>query len=420
METTLATNPRRERGAGRIYQPKYEKDGKAMVGRWRIRYTCGRKVYDEKLPDDWQNTKTAARDYLKQKWAEIRDGKFAAGADKLRYTDLRDGLLRYYEVNGLKSLKTARGGQTKYLSGQSHLDKFFDWNPRALDITRSIVERFKQSRIQVGASNANLNLSLGLLGQMFSVAIDEGRLSAGQVPKVTKLKAPAARKGFLEPKDFARLHDALPDDLRPVAMLGFDTGMRLGEVSNLRWESIDLTGQGEIHLSAEETKTGVARTIPLGRMLEIFRIMRAKHPANKYVFGGSNSLGNFRKRWNNACVKAGLGQFLCVACSGPMVKSKCEVCSSGKRKYDGKTFHDLRRSAVRNMVRSGISEKVAMSISGHRTRAVFDRYNITSPDDLHAAARRQNEYVEHSIEESTRKLVPTEAQNEPEKKFVVQ
>jgi hypothetical protein len=85
-------------------------------------------------------------------------------------------------------------------------------------------------------------------------------------------------------------------------------------------------------------------------------------------------VGNFIKAWWSACAKAGVG-----------------VRTKGKQNgrygtYSGLIPHDLRRSAVRNMVRAGISTTVARSISGHVTDAIFDRYDITSAEDLKKAA----------------------------------
>ena len=134
------------------------------------------------------------------------------------------------------------------------------------------------------------------------------------------------------------------------------------------WTQVDLPA-GLITLEAEQTKGDTARTVPLPDVLIGMLEMVADKSGN--VFDGTN----LRKAWQNACVAAGLGTL-----------TKIE----GKRdpRYTGLLIHDLRRSAVRNLRKAGVPEVVAMKISGHKTRNVFDRYNIVDTNDVVDAMRR--------------------------------
>jgi len=123
-------------------------------------------------------------------------------------------------------------------------------------------------------------------------------------------------------------------------------------------------------LEPEQSKTSEARAIPLSS--ELVAMLTAIEPKTGRVFDGTN----LRKEWVKACAACGL------------VRSTEIEGKPYDPIYSGLTLHDLRRSAVRNLRRAEVSEREAMTISGHKTRSVFDRYNIVSTDDVTEAMRK--------------------------------
>jgi hypothetical protein len=124
---------------------------------------------------------------------------------------------------------------------------------------------------------------------------------------------------------------------------------------------------------------------------------------------GGEPVRDFRKAWATACVMAGLGKLVCRVCTETVdANYKCPKCSQEwKRddlKYVGRIFHDFRRTAVRDMVRAGVPETVAMSISGHKTRSMFDRYNIADVRDQREALRATETYRQEQAKRQPRSV----------------
>ncbi|MBI1994870.1 MAG: site-specific integrase [Deltaproteobacteria bacterium] len=202
---------------------------------------------------------------------------------------------------------------------------------------------------------------------MFSLAVQAGKLSSK--PYIPTLEENNARQGFLDHGSFLVLRENLSDHLKDPVTFLYHSGWRVSEMRALEWRDVDLAGK-VIRLRPEISKNKDGRLLPIKGEIEgiIERAKEKRLLSCPYVFHENGQrIGDFRKAWKTACKAAGLGAVI---------------------------VHDLRRSAVRNMVRAGIPERVAMSLSGHKTRAVFDRYNIVSESDLAKAAERLQAHLE--------------------------
>jgi integrase len=145
------------------------------------------------------------------------------------------------------------------------------------------------------------------------------------------------------------------------------------EVQKLHWRQVDL-GVGAVRLDPGTTKNDEGREFPFTKELRVLlEAQKAKTEALQrergiicpWVFHRAGKpIKYFRRSWKTACKNAGL---------------------------PGRIPHDFRRTAVRNLVRAGVPERVAMQMTGHKTRSVFERYNIVSSADLMEAARRLDE-----------------------------
>jgi integrase len=227
-------------------------------------------------------------------------------------------------------------------------------------ITTDAARRFVRQRREDGTGNAAINRSLAALRRMLRIAKRDKKIH--DVPFIEFQKEPPARTGFLTLEKFDELVKLLPTHLRPLITLLYYCGTRIGEALQIEWSQVNLDTR-LIRLESEQTKTAEARVLPLPSVLVS---MLRDIPKTGRVFDGTN----LRKEWVNACATCGLGR-------------KIEV--EGRPydpRYEGLTLHDLRLSAVRNLINAGVRERVAMQITGHKTRSVFDRYHIVSAVDV--------------------------------------
>jgi integrase len=237
------------------------------------------------------------------------------------------------------------------------------------------------------AMNATINRSLTTLRSMYSKYSEaySDQMGEGDIPKMPRIETAASdniAEGFMEPENFEKILAALPEHLRPVIRFQYLTGMRSGAAHQITWGMVSDNFK-EIVIPAGLMKNKEPWTIPLVGPLEpiaeTLKQTKGLRAQDMPVFNTTN----MRRHWNQVCAKLGLGVF-----------------DPKTQKYDGLHPHDLRRSAARNLTRAGVSETVAMRITGHKSNRMFRRYDITDQTDVVQALNAVDRYNAERIAES--------------------
>jgi len=266
---------------------------------------------------------------------------------------------------------------------------------RANTVTEADLEMYKSER-RKHASKATVNRELSLIRRAFNLG--KALKSITRSPKFVNESGNSllmdesdnVKEDFFEFADFMKVHAHLADYAKPIAEYGYTFGQRKEEILSILWKQTDKKNWIDrvncvITLSARKTKNKKTQRIYYGKNTGIVDLIEKQYQrklqieestgvevTHVFFHNDGRAVKSFRGSWDAACAASGI-----------------DLC-----------FHDLRRTAVRNLIRNGVPEKIAMQISGHKTRSIIDRYNIVNENDLEIAASKVglNAEIERNFE----------------------
>jgi integrase len=306
--------------------------------------------------------KSVAQEQLNQRLAAMGRGERSPQElNRIRYEDMRQILLNDYLAKGIAGDKlVVESGKPTGLkrTGLVFLDEYFK-GMTLPQIDTTVLEEYRKHRknVEEGETpidDTTVNRDFALLRRMLNLTVRVKRLQFSVPYFPMTSEAGNTRTGFLEPAKFGELLEAMPENLRPYLLFYYETGCRPKVTRQIVWDWVRLD-EGMIYIPDNTTKNGEYLPVPLRQQL-CGMLKKLFHRD-----GPEFDTTNIRKAFRKAADAVGLTELIA---------------------------YDLRRSAVRNLKRAGVDTHVAMKISGHKTAAVFRRYNIVDVTDVKKAMRR--------------------------------
>jgi len=225
------------------------------------------------------------------------------------------------------------------------------------DITEEKIEKFKVKRIEMDyrskkVSKSTVNHDLITLKHALNLAVRWGYLSSSPVENVKKYKVNNARNRVLEEEEQVRLIRECSPELKKVIIIAIHTGMRKGEILNLRWDDVDLFGK---RIRVIDSKNNEQRVIPINAVL--YAMLNEIEPKLGLVFCSryGDPYKSVDTGFRAALKRAGITNF---------------------------RFHDLRHTCGTRLAMKGATPQAIGTVLGHKTLQMTMRYTHLSPDYL--------------------------------------
>ena len=253
------------------------------------------------------------------------------------------------------------------------------------------LENYQATRSKLNISYVTIDLEISTVKTMVNKAFDndivDGRaLRAFRKTKKVSKMSERVRDRIISINEYLKLIDAAVEHTRDMMVVAFNTGMRPGEIKNLRWKYINLK-EDFIRLPAKATKERATKNIPINRHAkESFESLnKIRHIDHDYVFTYdgkpfSNIVTGPSNAFQTACKKAGI--------------------PSGKKKENGIIPHDFRRTFKTNCLKAGIDKVYRDTIVGHSLRGMDAHYIKPSDEDLRKSMDRFTAWLDDQIKQS--------------------
>ncbi len=312
---------------------------------WYVDYYYKGKRYAKAISKHRRVAELALKDIEVKIGKEEHLGVHATG--KITLSSFGDKYLEFSKVN--KRPSSCRRDKLSL----KHLREYFK-NMYLQQITSEKVEKYKIERARK-VKHATVNRELACLKHLFTKAMEWKYTAENPVKKVKLFKEPPGRIRYLEKQEIHRLIKECSPYVRPIVTIALNTGMRLSELLNLKWNNIDLKEKTIIVI---DSKSNESRVIPVNSTT--LSVLKTIETNNAFVFTKKNGepYKNIRNGFKNAVKRAGIEDF---------------------------RFHDLRHTFASHLAMSGWNLKTIQQLLGHKTIAMTVRYSHLSISHLQDA-----------------------------------